>query len=117
MMGCKYTLLAHVQFYIKQHPQVLLQRSAHNRFFLHFVLILKIALTTVQDLALGFVELHEVHMGPPLKPVQVPLDGIPSPQHVDCTTQLGVIGKLAEGALNPTVHVHDKDVRQHWSQY
>ncbi|PKU42455.1 hypothetical protein llap_7255 [Limosa lapponica baueri] len=30
---------------------------------------------------------------------------------------LGVIGKLAEGALYPTVRVSNKDVEQHWSQY
>jgi len=30
----------------------------------------------VQDLALGVVEPHVVHMGPLLKLVQVPLDGI-----------------------------------------
>ena len=40
--------------------------------------MLGIASTQVQDLALGLVELHEVRMGPPLKPVKVPLDGIPS---------------------------------------
>jgi len=66
----------------------------------------------VQDLALGFVELHEVCMGPPLKPGKVPLDGMLSLQHVDHTAQLGVIGKFAEGALNPTVHAADKDVKQ-----
>jgi len=48
-------------------------------------------------------------MDPPLKPVQLPLDGIPSVQLVNCTIQLGVFGKLAEGALNPTVHVTNKD--------
>jgi len=32
----------------------------------------------VQDPALGLAELHEFDMGPPLKCVQVPLDGIPS---------------------------------------
>ncbi|GAB0197840.1 hypothetical protein GRJ2_002249400 [Grus japonensis] len=56
-------------------------------------------------------------MGPPLKPVKVRLDGIPSLQHVDCITQLGVVGKLAEGALDPIVHVADKDVKQCRSQY
>ena len=55
-------------------------------------------------------------MGPPLKPVKVPLDGIPSLQCVNRTTQLGVIDKLAEGALNPTVHVADKEVKQRQSQ-
>ena len=45
-------------------------------------------------------ELHEVRTGPLLKPVQVPLDGIPSLQRVDRITQLGVVGKLAEGAYD-----------------
>ncbi|KAK4825444.1 hypothetical protein QYF61_027474 [Mycteria americana] len=36
---------------------------------------------------------------------------------VDHTTQLGVVSKLAEGALSPTVHVADKDVKQCQSQY
>jgi len=47
--------------------------------------VLGIALTHVQDFALGLVELNEICMGPPLKPFQVPLDGIPSLQPVDCT--------------------------------
>ncbi|GAB0195895.1 hypothetical protein GRJ2_002054800 [Grus japonensis] len=81
------------------------------------LVVLGIVLTHVQDLALGLAELHAVRMGPPLKPVKVPLDGIPSLQHVDHTTQLGVVSKLAEGALDPTVHVTDKDVKQCWSQY
>ena len=39
-------------------------------------MILKVALTQVQDLALDRVELSEVHIGLLLKPVKVPLDGI-----------------------------------------
>ena len=70
-------------------------------------------LTQVQDLEFGLVEAHEVCTGPPLKPVKVSLDGIPFFQCVNHTTQLGVIGKLAEGALDPTVHVTAKDVKQH----
>ena len=54
-------------------------------------------------LAVGPVELHEVYVGPLLELVQVPLDGIPSLKCVNCTTQLGVVDKLAEGALNPTM--------------
>jgi len=74
--------------------------------------LLGIAPTQVQDLALCLVELREVRTGPLLVPVQVPLDGTPSLQCVDHTTQLGVVGKLAEGALNPTVHVVSKDGKQ-----
>ena len=44
-------------------------------------------------------------MGPLLKLVQVPLDGIPSLRRVNRTTQLGVVCKLAEDALDPTVYV------------
>ncbi|KAK4822236.1 hypothetical protein QYF61_011877 [Mycteria americana] len=65
-----------------------------------------------KDLALGLVELHEAY----LKPVKAPLDGIPSLQHINCTTQLDVVDKLAEGALNPTIHVANKDVKQCQSQ-
>jgi len=56
----------------------------------------------MQDLALSLVEPHEVHTGPFLELVQVPLDGIPSFWCVSCTTQLGVVCKLAEGALDLT---------------
>ncbi|KAK4826701.1 hypothetical protein QYF61_010916 [Mycteria americana] len=116
-LGCKCTLPGHVELLINQHPQVLLLRAALNPFSAQPVFVLGIAPTQVQYLALDLVELHEVRMGPPLKPVKVLLDCIPSLQQVDRTTQLGVVGKLAEGALNPTVHVADKDVKQHWSQY
>ena len=41
------------------------------------------------------------------------MDGIPSLGYVDCTTQLGVIHRLAEGALNLTVDDSDEDVKNH----
>ena len=49
-------------------------------------------------------------MGQLLQPAQVPLDGFPSFQCIDCTAQLGVICKLAEGALDDIVYVIDEDV-------
>ena len=64
-----------------------------------------------RDLALSLAELHGVGMGPPLKLVHIPLDSIPSLWCVNCSTQLNIICKLAEGALNPTVHITDKDVK------
>jgi len=96
---------------------VLLLRAALNPFSTQPVSVHGIALTYVQNIALGLVELHEVCMGPPLKPVKVSQDGIPSLQHVNRTTQLGVTSKLAEGALNPTLHVADKDGKQYQSQF
>ncbi|CAN0123198.1 unnamed protein product, partial [Bubo scandiacus] len=114
-LDCKCTLAAHVQFFIHQYPQVLLHRAALSPFIPQPILIPGVALTHVQDFALGLVEPHEVHRGPPLELVQVPLDDIPSLRHVNSTTQLGVIFKLVEGALNPTVYVIDEDIEQYWS--
>jgi len=75
------------------------------------LLILGVAVTHVQDLAVGHLELHEVHMGPILKPVKVPLHGIPSLKHVSCTTQVGVLCRLAEGALIPTIYDIDEGIK------
>ena len=76
-----------------------------------------IASTQVQDLAFGFVEPHEVLLSQLLKTVKVSLNGIPSLWCVDFTTQLGVIHKFAEGALNPTVDVTDENIKEYQSQY
>lgn len=70
------------------------------------VLTLGIGLTHVQDLALGFVDLHKVHVHTLLKTVQVSLDGIPSLQYVNCT-QLSVI---CIPALNPPAYITDEDL-------
>jgi len=116
-LGCKCALLSHVELLINQHPQVLLLRAALNSFSTQPLFVLGIAPTRVQDLAFGLVELHEICTGSPLKPVKIPVEGIAFLQCVDHNTRLGVVGKLAEGALNPTVHVTHKDVKQHWPQY
>ncbi|KAK4825953.1 LOW QUALITY PROTEIN: hypothetical protein QYF61_003471 [Mycteria americana] len=77
LLGCERTLQAHVQLFIHQYPRVLLRRAAPNPFIPQPILIPGIAPTQVHDLALGLVEPHQVHMGPLLELVQVPLDGIP----------------------------------------
>ena len=94
LLGCKHTLLGHVEFLINEHLQVFLLRVALNPFSTQPVFVLGMAPTHVQDLAHGLVELHEVHMGTPLKPVKVPLESSLSLQHVDCTAQLGVAANL-----------------------
>ena len=98
-------------------PKVFFSRAALNPFILWLVLVVGIALSQVQDLAFGFVELQGVHLGSLLKPVQLPLCGIPSLWYVDCTSQLGVISKLAEGALDSTVSATDEDIKVYRSQH
>lgn len=73
--------------------------------------MLQIALTHVQDLSLGLVEIHVFLTGPSLEPVKVLLDVIPFLHHVDCTSRPGVTYKLVESALNPPVCVTNKDVK------
>ena len=73
------------------------------------------------DLALGFVEPHEVHLNPLLS-LPRSLNGIPSLWCADCTPQLSVVHKLAEGALDPIVDegvkkTKPKQKKNHWSQY
>jgi len=109
--------LAHVQLFIHQYPQVLLGRAALNPFIPQPVLILGVAPVPMQDLALGLVEPHDIHTGPPLQLVQVPLGSIPSFCCVNCTAQLRVICKLAESALILTVYVFEETLKEHWSQY
>ena len=72
-------MLGHVELRINKSPEVLLVEAALSPFSAWSVFALGIALTHVQDLALGIVELHEVCAGPPLKPVKVPLKSIPFP--------------------------------------
>jgi len=86
LLGCERTLLARVQLFIHQYPQILLGRAALNPFIRQPAPIPGVTLTHVQDLAPGLVEPHEVHMGLLLELVKVPLDGIPSLQGTGCTT-------------------------------
>ncbi|KAK4832298.1 LOW QUALITY PROTEIN: hypothetical protein QYF61_021697 [Mycteria americana] len=94
-------------------PQVLFHRATLDHIIPQPVLILGFALT--QNPALDLVEPHEVHMSPLLQLVQVSLDDILSFWRVNCTTQLGVICKLAEGALDLSVNVIDENIEEHWS--
>jgi len=52
----------------------------------------------VQDPALALVEPHQVPLCPALQPVQVSLDGSTACRCVHCSSQFGVISRLAEGS-------------------
>jgi len=62
------------------------------------VLIPGAAPTQVQDFVFGLVEPHQIHMGPILEHVQIPLGGISA-------TQLGIICELTESTRDPTIYV------------
>lgn len=52
-------------------------------------------------------------MCPLFNRVQVPLDDVSSFCCVNCTTQLSAVSKLAQGTLNPTAYVIDKDAEEY----
>ncbi|KAK4809951.1 hypothetical protein QYF61_002908 [Mycteria americana] len=107
------TLLAHVQPAVKQHPQVLFHRAALQPLFPKPVALHEVAVAQVQDLALSLVKPHTIDLGPSIQPVQ----SLPTLKQINTPTQLGVICKLTEGALNPFVQIIDKDIKQNWAQH
>ncbi|KAK4826531.1 hypothetical protein QYF61_010028 [Mycteria americana] len=117
LLGRLGTLLAHIQAAVNQHPQVLLCLAAFQPLFPKPVALHGVAVAQVQDLALGLAERHTTDLGPSIQPVQVPLQSLPPLKQINTPTQLGVICKLTEGALDPFVQIIDKDVKQNWPQH
>ncbi|KAK4831422.1 hypothetical protein QYF61_017553 [Mycteria americana] len=111
------TLLAHIQPAVNQHPQVLFCQAAFQPLFPKPVALHGVAVAQVQDLALGLVKPHTIDLGPSIQPVQVPLQSLPTLKQINTPTQLGVICKLTEGALEPFVQIIDKDIKQDWPQH
>ncbi|KAK4830116.1 hypothetical protein QYF61_008543 [Mycteria americana] len=104
------TLLAHIQAAVNQHPRALLCQAAFQPLFPKPVALTGVVVAQVQDLALGLVEPHTIGLGPLIQPVQVPLQSLPTLQQINTPTQLGVICKLTEGALNPLLQIIDEDI-------
>ncbi|KAK4828264.1 hypothetical protein QYF61_024871 [Mycteria americana] len=117
LLGRLGTLLAHIQAAVNKHPQVLLCQAAFQPLFPKPVALHGVAVAQVQDPALGLVKPHTIHPSPSIQPVQVPLQSLPTLQQINTPTQLGVVCKLTESALDPFVQIIDKDVKQNWPQH
>ncbi|KAK4818104.1 hypothetical protein QYF61_005907 [Mycteria americana] len=118
LLGHLGTLPAHIQPAVNQRAQVLFHRAAFQPLFPKPVALHGVAVTQVQDPALGLVEPHTIHPSPSIQPVQVPLQSIPTLKQTNTTpAQLGVLCKVTEGALDPLVQIIDKDIEQNWPQY
>ncbi|KAK4824042.1 hypothetical protein QYF61_009633 [Mycteria americana] len=111
------TLLAHIQTAVNQHPQVLFCLAAFQPLFPKPVALHGVAVTQVQDLALGLVKPHTIDLVPWIQPVQVPLQSLPTLKQINTPTQLGIICKLTEGAPHPFIQIIDKDIKQNWPQH
>ncbi|KAK4825593.1 hypothetical protein QYF61_000682 [Mycteria americana] len=111
LLGHLGTLLAHIQPAVDQHPQVLLCQAAFQPLFPKPVALHGVVMTQVQDLALSLVEPHTIGLSPSIQPVWVPLQSLPTLQQLNTPTQLGVICKLTEGALDALIQIIDKDIK------
>ncbi|PKU49563.1 hypothetical protein llap_116 [Limosa lapponica baueri] len=110
-LGCKYTLLAHVQLFICRHPQVLLLRATLIPFIPQPVLIPGIAPTKMQDPALGLIE-HRIHflsLSKSLWMVSHPSGMSTTPLSLMPFTNLLRVDLIY-------VYVTDEDIKQYWSQ-
>ncbi|KAK4822886.1 hypothetical protein QYF61_021105 [Mycteria americana] len=107
LLGHLGTLLAHIQVAVNQHPQVLFCQAAFQPLFPKPVALHGVAVAQVQDPTIG--------LGPSIQPVQVPLQSLPPLKQIN--TQLGVVCKLTEGALDPFVQIIDKDIKENWPQH
>ena len=47
-----------------------------------------------------------------MQPVQIPLQSLPALQQINIPTQLSVLCKEAEGALDPLILTIDNDIKQ-----
>lgn len=119
-LECKHTLLARVKILMNQHPQIILLRVAFNSF--HTQLAFGIALTQVQNFALGLMELHKVHVGSALQLSSclrsIWMASLPCQlHHASCD-----IGKLSEGnsillSMSPAKMLKsaNPNPEEHWS--
>ncbi|KAK4831480.1 hypothetical protein QYF61_017981 [Mycteria americana] len=117
LLGHLSTLLAHIQAAVDQHPQVLFHQAAFQPLFPKPVALHGVAVAQVHDPALSLVEPHTIGLSPLIQPVQIPLQSLPTLQQINTPTQLGVICKLTEGALDPLVQIIDTDIKQNWPQH
>ncbi|KAK4832371.1 hypothetical protein QYF61_022226 [Mycteria americana] len=117
LLGHLGTLLAHIQPAVDQHPQVLFCEAAFQPLFPKPVALHGLAVTQVQDLALGLVEPHTIGLGPLIQPVQIPLQSLPTLQQINTPAQFGVVCKFTEGTFNPLIQIIEKDIKQNWPQH
>ena len=82
LLCCKCTLLARVQLFINQLTEIIILRAVLYSLIALPVFVLGVASAKVQDLVLGLVELYK---GTFLRLIHIPLGGISSLQHINCT--------------------------------
>ena len=101
LLGHLGTLLAHIQPSINQHAQVHFFHIVFQIFCPKPVAFPEVVVAKVQDPVLSLVEFHDGGLSLAIQPVQIPLQDLSIPRQIDTSSQLDVICKPTEGALNP----------------
>ncbi|KAK4823325.1 LOW QUALITY PROTEIN: hypothetical protein QYF61_000927 [Mycteria americana] len=121
LLGCERTLRTHVQLFIHQYPQVLFRRAALNHIIPQPVLKPRITPTqvTLHLASLNLMRFTQAHFSSLSKSLWMTShpSGVSTATTQLATTQLGVICKLSESALDLAVNVIDENIEKHWSQY
>jgi len=112
LLGHLGTLLAHVQPSINQYPQVHFLCTVFQPLCSKLVVLPGVVVAKVQDPAFDFVEPHPIGFSSAIQPVQIPLQGLTTLRQINTSSQLGVICKLGEGALNALIQVINKDIEE-----
>ena len=111
------TPLTHIQLNIIQFLQIFSLHVSCQPLCPKCVVMDGVVLTKVKDLAFCLAEVHTIGLSPAIQPVQIPLQGLPTPRQMDTFSQLDVICKLTEGALNALIQIINKDIEQDRPQY
>ncbi|KAJ7407293.1 hypothetical protein BTVI_63576 [Pitangus sulphuratus] len=70
------------------------------------------ALREVRDPAICPIESDIFGLVPSIQPVQILLQSLPELQQINSPTQLGIILRFTEDALNPLIQIINKDIKQ-----
>ena len=117
LLGHLGTLLAHIQLTVHQYPKVPFHQAAFQPLLIKPVGLPGVIVTKMQDPTMDPMEIHATNLGPSIQSIQVPLQCPSHFRQINTPSQLGVVCKLTEGALNPLIKVINKDVKQKWPQH
>ncbi|KAF4794145.1 hypothetical protein TURU_104861 [Turdus rufiventris] len=111
LLGHQGTLLAHVQS-ADRYSQVPFCLGTVQPHHPQPVILQGVIVAKMQDLALGVIKPHPTGLCPSIQLVQVSLQSPPTFQQIDSCSQISVICKFTNEALNSLIHVINKNIEQ-----
>lgn len=107
LLGHRGPLLAHVQTAVDHHPQVLLCWGTFRPLPQAYTTAWGCYMTQVLLLPFSPVECHAIGHSPVILPIQILLQSHPTLKQVKTPTQLAVVCRPTDGALNLFINIID----------